>query len=815
MSLFTHFLVVRLVSDGGDVSPRVYMAFCAPGHSVGTLPPGLLAFSFPDLGEFRYSSRLVSEAFSVVMSNATMFCRRHLQPATKKPSSASKSPLECLCLVTSRDDVGEILSSALQHVQIRWLLEPNAVPPLLLSLLKQEAPKPSGHIALAMSGNGVEEKFMFHRPAFDHMSVPCNVLYEYLSVDNCIAVMSAMLLEQRVIMCSSSLTALSSCVNAARSLLFPFKWKHSFYPVLPNSLLHHTLSPFPFLIGVIAGDLEKLLQLPLSPALVVRLDDNFLVQFRGTVNMLPLPTGAGAKLRTQLGQIAPQGVLSDTLKKGLNTILGKAVDAEQCLVSDAIYASWMAFYVALFHNWRRFLVRSDSGQPRIDVAKLLDDARNASEDDFVFFQALTRTDLFKAFAQELVAHTQSDLTSDPNDFSRLCTKVVRKDAASDPASIYSSTIDSIKTEMYPNRAGRFAGVALDVTSSTPTTPDTRQAILSLTQATYSSMGLREILGVVNHRLYDSAGRSWRHATLSFNLLRHLITHGSDAVLCQMRDLISQIVPFTQYAHKEEEVQTSIRNQAEAIIHQLLDMPSQVQGRRSKYVIAQDGLSGYRVAHSSDKAKATKDPVSAAVQQQMETVHVPLRASYSAEFPSDHVRRLIEGSLDSWRKYQSKSLRKDRARIVPKFTKLHKKMRPDVELSAASSVPRDGSRARTRPADGVFEDLLQLGTTSARAVAPPAPPQSAGETNVVVMAQTARTPSNATFDPFLMWTPSAQTPPVSLRQMSSPSDDDPLLDFSNLSFSSASTRSAPTSVNLQKQAALPEQFDPFASLFKSK
>lgn len=173
------------------------------------------------------------------MSNATMFCRRHLQPATKKPSSASKSPLECLCLVTSRDDVGEILSSALQHVQIRWLLEPNAVPPLLLSLLKQEAPKPSGHIALAMSGNGVEEKFMFHRPAFDHMSVPCNVLYEYLSVDNCIAVMSAMLLEQRVIMCSSSLTALSSCVNAARSLLFPFKWKHSFYPVLPNSLLHH------------------------------------------------------------------------------------------------------------------------------------------------------------------------------------------------------------------------------------------------------------------------------------------------------------------------------------------------------------------------------------------------------------------------------------------------------------------------------------------------------------------------------------------------------------------------------------------------
>lgn len=112
--------------------------------------------------------------------------------------------------------------------------------------------------------------------------------------------------------------------------------------------------------------------------------------------MLPLPTGAGAKLRTQLGQIAPQGVLSDTLKKGLNTILGKAVDAEQCLVSDAIYASWMAFYVALFHNWRRcapclpssvddnilldrFLVRSDSGQPRIDVAKLLDDARNASE----------------------------------------------------------------------------------------------------------------------------------------------------------------------------------------------------------------------------------------------------------------------------------------------------------------------------------------------------------------------------------------------------------------------------------------------------
>jgi hypothetical protein len=68
--------------------------------------------------------------------------------------------------------------------------------------------------------------------------------------------------------------------------------------------------------------------------------------------------GVGSKLRSRLGQIAPQGVLSDRLKKGLNTILGKSVDMDQILCSDAIYVSFMTFYVLTFGAWRRYYLVS-------------------------------------------------------------------------------------------------------------------------------------------------------------------------------------------------------------------------------------------------------------------------------------------------------------------------------------------------------------------------------------------------------------------------------------------------------------------------
>jgi hypothetical protein len=67
---------------------------------------------------------------------------------------------------------------------------------------------------------------------------------------------------------SSSLSLLFSvltrCGLAALVLFYQFTWQHTFVPVLPSCMLDISCSPTPFLMGVLAPCLPKLLELPIE-----------------------------------------------------------------------------------------------------------------------------------------------------------------------------------------------------------------------------------------------------------------------------------------------------------------------------------------------------------------------------------------------------------------------------------------------------------------------------------------------------------------------------------------------------------------------
>lgn len=67
---------------------------------------------------------------------------------------------------------------------------------------------------------------------------------------NMITIFANMLNERRILITSKNLCRLSSCVQAANSLIYPMHWQHIFIPVLPNHLLDYLSAPMPFLIGV-------------------------------------------------------------------------------------------------------------------------------------------------------------------------------------------------------------------------------------------------------------------------------------------------------------------------------------------------------------------------------------------------------------------------------------------------------------------------------------------------------------------------------------------------------------------------------------
>eukprot|EP00474_Spongospora_subterranea_P010648 CRZ11106.1 hypothetical protein [Spongospora subterranea] len=711
--LFTHFLVVRVASkeedDDTGFGLSTKFCLCAPGHSRATVPLNIVRLCFPDLNGASHNNRMVSQQFKATCgADYIAFFRRHLLTSLKKqqnPTRSDQQPLECLCLIT-RYDLHEIFDSVMQQIQFRWLLSPNSVPPFLNALLKQEVPNTCGHIALALRGTGdaahqKQENFLFHRPSFDHMAVSAQVLFEYLTVDNVMTLISSLLCEQRVIVTSSSISTISQCIFAAKSLLYPFKWLYEFVSVLPSYMLHHAFSPAPFLLGILANDMKFISRMHLHPTLVVKLDTNELETVGGPVDAVALPGVASAKLRSRLGQIAPQGMLSDRLKKGLNTIFGKSVDMDQILCSDAIYVSTMGFFVITFGNWRRCITNSAAGTPHFDLIKFLEAARNAPEDDFVFFGTFCRTKMFHAFAQELASHSQSTLTGETSAFCKLCSITARRDNQQDASVGFHSVLDALKPEMYPPRIGRIASVALELTSSTPSSMDRTHVLSSLAQATFSSLGLKELFGVVSYRLAGCQGRSWRHAAFAFDLLQVMISHGSDAVITILRDSISQYLPFLQYSHKEDEVQITIRNQAENLVKQILDLTEQANNRIKNYCILAESLSPYRTRSTRAPLVHPANVETPNIAQVAEKLGISMSPPhhgrlYSEEFHSSVRRRTIEDGNEKWVKYRIKSLVKGRARVFPKFLKLHKMMGEQYASGLSSNCVHS-----------VFEDLLQM------------------------------------------------------------------------------------------------------------
>ncbi|XP_024240351.1 DENN domain-containing protein 2C-like isoform X2 [Oncorhynchus tshawytscha] len=131
-----------------------------------------------------------------------------------------------------------------------------------------EAPFPASGRTITLrsflpgSGN---EVLMLCRPVDSRLEhVDFESLLQCLSVGRLLQVFASLLLERRVIFIADKLSVLSRCGHAALALLYPFTWQHTIVPVLPASMLDISCSPTPFLMGVLAPCLPKLLELPIE-----------------------------------------------------------------------------------------------------------------------------------------------------------------------------------------------------------------------------------------------------------------------------------------------------------------------------------------------------------------------------------------------------------------------------------------------------------------------------------------------------------------------------------------------------------------------
>jgi len=138
--------------------------------------------------------------------------------------------------------------------------------------------------------------YFFRPPAnnpllFTHY--PLRLLFECLDSDNALLLLEAVLMEQRVLLLSSKLSALTVVGETLLHLIFPLRWPHVYIPLLPRSLIDFLFAPMPFIIGMhhswvkgqLTGDMA-------SDMVIVDLDANRVTQYAGIsqkrIRQLPL-----------------------------------------------------------------------------------------------------------------------------------------------------------------------------------------------------------------------------------------------------------------------------------------------------------------------------------------------------------------------------------------------------------------------------------------------------------------------------------------------------------------------------------------------
>lgn len=86
-------------------------------------------------------------------------------------------------------------------------------------------------------------------------------LFNCLSIENVVALVTCMLLERQVVLLSSRYSVLTCVGETLKSLIAPLVWSHVFAPILPKSMLECLQCPTPYLFGVHASYQNELFEM--------------------------------------------------------------------------------------------------------------------------------------------------------------------------------------------------------------------------------------------------------------------------------------------------------------------------------------------------------------------------------------------------------------------------------------------------------------------------------------------------------------------------------------------------------------------------
>ena len=235
-------------------------------------------------------------------------------------------------------------------------------------------------------------------------------LFDYLSADNIIIVFRLLLSEKKILFIHDDYTELSYLTNTFISLLYPFKWVHTYIPIMSDQMLKYLETFLPFLNGI-NRSLLKFVENVFKEGEIEENDEVFLIKIKrgepGTIDL----SSSFRKSKVKVSKYIQNNVLplpfEKDLKKELKNIesqrKGQKKDSKvDQVLEDRMRDAFIDIFVKMFHDYEKYIGILDDD---VIFNKVL--FMNSINKDEKFYDEFVDCQLFQQFTQNILTENCS------------------------------------------------------------------------------------------------------------------------------------------------------------------------------------------------------------------------------------------------------------------------------------------------------------------------------------------------------------------------------------------------------------------------
>ena len=239
-------------------------------------------------------------------------------------------------------------------------------------------------------------------------------LIELFSIENILIIFRLLLLEKKILFIDDDYTRLSEVTNAFISLLYPFKWIHTYIPIMSVQMLKYLETFLPFLNGIHSSLMPLVTEL-VNNSEFEDSEDLFLIYIKEGIidlssslkkrkkklskyiqtNVPPLPVAIEKKLKTKLSEI--KDLYNIQIKQPVKRLSRPTEPIDLTLFDKKISDIFLEIFVDMFKDYPKYICLLDNDF----VFNKNSFMQTINKTDKNFFDEFIDTQIFQQFTQTI------------------------------------------------------------------------------------------------------------------------------------------------------------------------------------------------------------------------------------------------------------------------------------------------------------------------------------------------------------------------------------------------------------------------------